>query len=461
MNSELQSRNLEMKEMQEEEHNMYNNMIEHPQSHFDVETPIPGVTIFRNAFSQGNLRQMLREWENHPPSFAYHRFSCERGTYFSPKMSLVISYTNDEIYNYSTSVTYVTVPPSDLPNTSKLFRELCSSFSFKPDHAHVVLYPDENNSINWHTDNPIQPGSSVLALRLGCPRIISLCKPDFPQNVIKFTVYEGDVWIMDWDAQNIWEHAVLPITKEKINQLLQNRPKPVFAINSYTSGAIVGRIPHIAKQKHIFTGNEQLLIPNANLKQLLSYQIPSSNSNLGPPFVHFTMTPYFGMVQLPIGSIHTSAFLFSEKFHTNQQSALVSNDNIASSLIFGEQDTFNACIRLWDSNCNKIYENAMQNAGFLSSAIRVFVNLQNCKHTLNIKSTNALNILNWDLESNTEDNSVEFTNNPKCMLYVGMMFVTSFIYKDSRIIFQLAENPAPKSWREFVFHSNNLQIINH
>lgn len=130
---------------------------------------------------------------------------------------------------------------------------------------------------------------------------------------------------------------------------------------------------------------------------------------------------------------------------------MVSNDNIASSLIFGERDTFNACIRLWDSNCNKIYENAMQNAGFLSSAIRVFVNLQNCKHTLNIKSTNALNILNWELESNTKDKSVEFTNNPKCMLYVGMMFVTSFIYQDSCILFQLAENPAPNSWRESVF----------
>jgi len=54
-----------------------------------------------------------------------------------------------------------------------------------------------------------------------------------------------------WDAQNIWEHAVLPITKEKINQLLQNRPKPVFAINSYTSGAIVGR-SHTLQSKSIF-----------------------------------------------------------------------------------------------------------------------------------------------------------------------------------------------------------------
>jgi len=251
----------------------------------------------------------------------------------------------------------------------------------------------------------------------------------------------------------------LPITKEKINQLLQNRPKPVFAINSYTSGAIVGRIPRNEKQKHTFTGNEQLLIPNASLKQILSYQIPSSNSILGPPFVHSTMMPFFGMVQLPIGSIHTREFLFYEKFHTNQQSALVSNDNIASSLIFGERDTFNACIRLWDSNCNKIYENAMQNAGFLSSAIRVFVNLQNCKHTLNIKSTNALNILNWELESNTKDKSVEFTNNPKCMLYVGMMFVTSFIYQDSCILFQLAENPAPNSWRELVFPLNSYVLI--
>jgi len=254
---------------------------------------------------------------------------------------------------------------------------------------------------------------------------------------------------MSWDAQNEWEHAVLPITKEKIDILLQNKPKPIFALDSYTSGAIIGRLPHIEKQKHTFSGNEQLLVPNANLKQILSYYIPSSNSNMGPPIIHFTTMPFFGARQLPIGSIHTREYLFYEKFHTNQQSYLVTNNNIASSLIFGEQDTFTNCIRLWDSNNNKIYEKAMQNAGFLSSAIRVFINLQTCKHALNIILTTNQNVLNWGKTPDFVNR--EYLNNPRCMMYIGMMFVVSFIYKDSRIFFQLAENPAPKSWRELVF----------
>jgi len=355
------------------------------------------------------------------------------------------------MYHYSKAITYTTEPPSSIPITSKLFMDVCLSLSFKPEHAHVIMYPNEKNSIDWHNDNPIKIGSSVLALRLGCPRIISLRKPTFVENVVEFTIYEGDVWIMNWNAQNEWDHAVLPITKQRISELLQNHPRPVFAINTYTSGAIVGRIPCIGKKPHNFSGNEQLLVPNANLKQIFKYKFPKSNSKQGPPFIHFSMAPYFGAIELPIGSIHTREFLFNEQYHTNQQSTLVSNDNICSSLIFGEQDIFNDCIRLWDSNNNINYEIAMQNAGLLSSTIRVFVNLQKCKHTIDISSTKILKKLTWGRTSK----DLDFTNNPQCMMYVGMMFTTSFTYKASCMYFQVAEKPAPKSWRELVFNSNN------
>jgi len=131
-------------------------------------------------------------------------------------MSMVLSYTNEKFYHYSKAVTYSTYLYTELPVTSNIFKNTCKSIDFTPNHAHVILYPDGESYIDWHNDNPIKKGSPVLVLRLGCPRIISLRKSKLPRTLVKFVIYEGDAWVMSWEAQQEWEHALLPMNKKKL-----------------------------------------------------------------------------------------------------------------------------------------------------------------------------------------------------------------------------------------------------
>jgi len=151
-------------------------------------------------------------------------------------------------------------------------------------------------------------------------------------------------------------------------------------------------------------------------------------------------------ISLPIGSTHTREYLFNERFHLNQKSALCSHSNIACSIIFGKIDVFEPSVRLWNSNNNPKYEKAMKRAGLFSTSIRVFINLKKCKHLLDVSKTTETKQLQW---KNKWNRSKEKSKTQ--MLYVGQMYVMSYVYKNSVLYFQMAENPAPRSWREYLF----------
>jgi len=262
---------------------------------------------------------------------------------------------------------------------------------------------------------------------------------------IQFVVFEGDVWLMDWRVQQEWQHAVLPISKSQIDNLLHNRQKPLFELQPYMSGTIVGRSPKLDKQLLDFTGNEQIFIPNGNLNNTFIHKFPKSTSTIGPPTIHKTSI-LSNEIPLPIGSIHTREYLFNERFHLNQKSALCSHGNIACSIIFGKMDVFEPSVRLWNSNNNPKYENAMKRAGLFSTSIRVFINLNKCNHLLDTSKTTKTKKLHWNNKWNCSSEKSKTH-----MLYVGQMYVTSYVYKNSEIYFQMAENPAPRSWREYIF----------
>jgi len=171
---------------------------------------------------------MYDEWVNQPPIFAYHRFTCKGGAYFTPKMSLVVSYNGDLVYNYSTSIAYSTIPTTNLPITAKIFAAHCNSLPLTPDIAHVALYPNGKHFIDWHNDNPIQQGSTVSALRLGCPRIVLLRRANSPETQIQFILYEGDMWTMNWNAQQERQHCIPRIRPSDIDELLEKKNANLF-----------------------------------------------------------------------------------------------------------------------------------------------------------------------------------------------------------------------------------------
>jgi len=197
-----------------------------------------------------------------------------------------------------------------------------------------------------------------------------------------------------------------------------------------------------------FYGNEQLLVPNRSLATLVNYTVPKTQTIIGPPLIHKTSLPS-GFITLPIGSIHSKEYLYNKGFHTNQQSALVTHKINAVSIIFGEEDTFGPQIRLWDANNNDLYERALQRAGFLSSSINIYINLKTCKHTLDIHQTTRTQQLCWKVCST--DYNCKTT---KYILYAGIMYVVSYVYKDSRKFYQFAEKPAPDAWHKSVFTTN-------
>jgi len=153
-----------------------------------------------------------------------------------------------------------------------------------------------------------------------------------------------------------------------------------------------------------------------------------------------------GFVVLPVGSIHSREYLFNKGFHTNQRSAFVSFKSIPVSITFGRQDIFGPQIRLWDTDGNAKYERALQKAGYLSSSIRIFINLKKCKHYLDTHQTTLTKNLCW------KDHVTDFkSDTTEYMLFVGMMYVVSYVFKNSRKFYQFAEKPAPKLWHERVF----------
>jgi len=410
----------------------------------NIHIPIPGVYVYRSILSRKELKSILREWESQPPIFSINRFTNKNGTYYVPRMSMVVDYQHASSYHYSTSITYDTTPATEFPITANAFMNACNSLGVTPNHAHIIIYPNNKSYINWHNDNPLEEGSSVVSLRLGCPRIVSLRKPNEPKKVIEFVVYEGDIWLMDWKAQQKWEHAVLPISKSNIEILLKNQRRPLFELHPYMSGIIIGRSPILEKKRRCYTGNEQILVPNEYFNNIFTYSIPKAKSTIGPPTVHKTFLSPDEKI-IPIGSIYTREFLFMEEFHLNQRAALCSVYNVPCSIIFGETDIFKPSIRLWDSNNDPRYEKAMKRGGLFATSIRVFINLKTCKHLLNIPETIKHKKLHWKNEWKKP------TNSPKHFLYAGQMRVTSYVFMDSKLFFQIGENPAPKSWRNFLF----------
>jgi len=210
----------------------------------------------------------------------------------------------------------------------------------------------------------------------------------------------------------------------------------------------------LKNKKRNFTGNEQILIPNLSLQNIITYKQPKTKSiSEGTPLIHSSMEPYFGFgdgyIPIRIGSIHTHEHLYTQGIHTNQTASLVSENNIAISLIFGKCDIFEPCVRLWDSNNNSHYEKSMHRAGFYSSCIRVFINLNTCFHMVDIDETKILGKIHWNLSQTQPVQKKNFGKSH--LLYVGMMFVISYVYKDSHVFFQLGEDPVYESWREQLF----------
>jgi len=190
------------------------------------------------------------------------------------------------------------------------------------------------------------------------------------------------------------------------------------------------------------------LVPNKSLATLINYTVPKTQTIIGPPIIHITSLPP-GFITLPIGSILSKEYLYNKGFHTNQQSALVTHKTNAVSILFGREDIFEPQIRLWDTNNNNKYEQALQKAGFLSSSINIYINLKTCNHTLDVCQTTRKKKLCW--KEHSTDYNCKTTN---YILYAGIMYVVSYVYKNSRKLYQFAEKPAPNTWHESVFTIN-------
>jgi len=99
------------------------------------------------------------------------------------------------------------------------------------------------------------------------------------------------------------------------------------------------------------------------------------------------------------------------------------------------------------ANCN-----LEQKVGFLSSSIRVFVNLKTCDHHLDIQQTTLTNNLSWGDSPKLKIDTNEY------MLYAGMMYVVSYVFLKERKYYQFSEKPSPRLWNESVFSKKKKQI---
>ncbi len=74
------------------------------------------------------------------------------------------------------------------------------------------LYRDGADSVAWHTDRVPEPGNCIIAIvSVGQPRPL-LMRPAGGGPTRRFTLGDGDLFVMGGTTQALWEHAV-PKTK--------------------------------------------------------------------------------------------------------------------------------------------------------------------------------------------------------------------------------------------------------
>jgi hypothetical protein len=66
--------------------------------HLVIETPLPGITIYRQLIKFSQMQSIFNEWDSNIPPFAFHSFSGGKGSYYSPRRSLVLRYNGDMLY---------------------------------------------------------------------------------------------------------------------------------------------------------------------------------------------------------------------------------------------------------------------------------------------------------------------------------------------------------------------------
>lgn len=170
------------------------------------------------------MKSIFNEWNSNVPPFAFHSFTGDKGSYYSPRRSLVLRYNDDSLYQYANAVTYTTFSHNVLPLTSGLFYNTCAQVGSAPQQAHIIVYADESDFLDWHTDKPLVKSTSVTVLRIGGPRKVQIRDKSNIEAITEFIIYEGDVWIMTWEAQQTYEHRVPKISKKKYRFIIKKPP---------------------------------------------------------------------------------------------------------------------------------------------------------------------------------------------------------------------------------------------
>ncbi|GIU28671.1 alpha-ketoglutarate-dependent dioxygenase AlkB [Shewanella sp. MBTL60-007] len=98
----------------------------------------------------------------------------------------------------------------------KLRLKLARDFGLIANGVLVNRYADGNESMGWHSDDEpeIEPGSDIASVTLGASRDFFIRHKTTRQKVC-LKLDSGDLLIMHWPMQSLWEHSLPRRLKEK------------------------------------------------------------------------------------------------------------------------------------------------------------------------------------------------------------------------------------------------------
>jgi len=340
---------------------------------------------------------------------------------------------------------------------TEIFHDACKYTGSIPQQAHIIIYADESDFLDWHTDKPLVEHTAVTALRLGGPRKVQIRSKNDITVTTEFFVYEGDMREMSWEAQQTYEHRVPKICTKEMDLLLRAHRIPIFyKMGEHVSGAIVGRSVRNSRSKKCnFSGLEQLFIPNSCLQNIAISMPPRADSQIGP--IRVAKCSVSDMWEdLKPGTMFTRKKLCDEWIHKDQNKSLVYDldSRIAHSVIFGYCDIFGPCVRLWSTNGNSHYVFSLLRSGYYSSPIRVILNLKYCNTAISYHKSRKLGKICWHQNGNLR---VLHLKRPFYM-YAGLMYVVSYYFEKSLMYIQFGNYPPPRSWGERYFSEKKKML---
>jgi len=153
--------------------------------------------------------------------------------------------------------------------------------------------------------------------------------------------------------------------------------------------------------------------------------------------------------KLRLGTLFTREQLYNQWIHTHQRRSLAYDpySQLTVSMVFGFCDEFGPCTRLWSTNNNKNYITALVRSGYYSTPIRIIIDTNNCMNALDINKTKQDGEISWVESANLKKDQ----EGGQYYMYVGIMYVASYFYKNQVMYFQLADEPPPTTWKEIIF----------